>query len=58
VKKLLKQAGFTLIFHKGSLLIPVGPGFLRRFGEKIINVFQNTFVSEFGIRQFYISKKQ
>ena len=57
VKSLLKEADFKLILHKGTLLIPVGPVFLQRFGERIINMFQNTFLSEFGIRQFYIAEK-
>lgn len=57
VKKLLKKAKFKLITHKGTLLIPVGPRLLKKFGEKIINKFQKTFISEFGIRQFYICQK-
>ena len=57
VKGLLKEAGFNLVLHKGTLLIPVGPVFLQRFGERTINIFQNTFLSEFGIRQFYIASK-
>jgi len=57
VKKLLKLAGFELILHKGTLLIPVGPKWLKAFGERIINELQNTPLSELGIRQFYISKK-
>ncbi len=47
VKNLLKEADFKLILHKGTLLIPVGPVFLQRFGERTINIFQNTFLSEF-----------
>ena len=57
VKKLLKEANFKLITHKGTLLIPIGPRFLKKIGEKIINKFQNTFISELGIRQFYICQK-
>jgi ubiquinone/menaquinone biosynthesis C-methylase UbiE len=57
VKILLKEANFKLIWHKGTLLIPVGPVFLEKFGEKLIHIFQNTFLSEFGIRQFYIACK-
>jgi SAM-dependent methyltransferase len=36
VKKLLKHAGFDLLKHKGTLLIPVGPDKLRILGEKFI----------------------
>ncbi len=56
VKKLLKLASFKLILHKGTLLMPVGPKWLKVLGEKIINGLQNTPISELGIRQFYICK--
>lgn len=57
VKKHLKDIGFELILHKGTLLIPAGPQFLQKFGEKMINLFQKTPIRELGIRQFYICKK-
>lgn len=57
VKGLLKEANFKLISHRGTLLVPVGPVFLQKLGEKVINTLQNTFISEFGIRQFYIGCK-
>jgi ubiquinone/menaquinone biosynthesis C-methylase UbiE len=57
VKGLLKEAGFHLIEHRGTLLIPAGPHFLRRWGERIIDRFQHTLLSELGIRQFYICTK-
>lgn len=57
VKELLKDANFKFILHRGTLLIPFGPSWLINFGEKIIEKFQNTFISELGIRQFYICKK-
>lgn len=57
VKKLLKEAGFKLRLHRGTLLIPVGPRWLKNFGERIIDKLQKTPISEFGIRQFYVSEK-
>jgi SAM-dependent methyltransferase len=57
VKAMLKKTGWKLITHKGTLLIPVGPSFIQKFGEKIIRAFQNTFISELGIRQFYVCEK-
>jgi len=57
VKKMLSLSNFELIIHKGTLLIPVGPKWLKALGEKIINGLQNTPISELGIRQFYICKK-
>lgn len=57
VKRYLERAGFELALHKGTLLIPVGPECLRRFGERIMNLCQKTPIRELGIRQFYICKK-
>ena len=57
VKFLLRLSNWRLIHHEGTLLFPIGPKQLRDFGEKIIAFFQNTFISELGIRQFYVCKK-
>jgi len=57
VKNLLKKTGFKIILHKGTLLIPVGPKWLKTLGEKIINTLQKTPISELGIRQFYVCQK-
>ena len=58
VKRLINDAGFDLLLHKGTLLIPAGPKFLQKFGEFFISKFQKTFIKEFGIRQFYICQKK
>lgn len=57
VKRWFRQTGWKLLEHKGTLLVPVGPKFLRNFGEKIINSCQGTFIAEFGIRQFFVCEK-
>lgn len=57
VKKLLAYTGWKLKLHYGSVLIPVGPLFLQNSGEWIIRKFQKTFISELGIRQFYVCEK-
>lgn len=57
VKAMLKKTGWKLLEHKGTLLIPAGPKGLQNWGEKIIQRFQHTFISELGIRQFYICEK-
>ena len=57
VKTLLRHTGWKLTMHKGTLLIPAGPIFLQRFGEWVIRKMQRTFISEFGIRQFYVCEK-
>lgn len=57
VKKWLSQTGWKLKSHKGTLLVPVGPKFIRNSGEKIINACQGTFIAELGIRQFFVCEK-
>ncbi len=57
VKLMFEKTGWKLLLHKGTVLFPVGPPKFQEFGEKILNRFQNTFVSELGIRQFYVCEK-
>ncbi len=57
VKKMFALSGWKLLIHKGAVLIPVGPPFLKKWGEKIINKCQGTWISELGIRQFYVCEK-
>lgn len=56
VKNLLFKSGMGMLTHKATLLIPVGPKFIREFGETIIRRFPDSFISELGIRQFYIAR--
>lgn len=57
MKQLIKDAVFKLVKHKPTLLFPVGIKCIRDFGEKVIGALQNTFVSEWGIRHFYVAEK-
>jgi ubiquinone/menaquinone biosynthesis C-methylase UbiE len=57
VKQMLKETGWKLNLHKGTLLVPVGPGWLLQWGEKLIDRLQGTFIAELGIRQFYCCEK-
>jgi len=57
VKKMFQKTGWKLLLHEGTLLVPIGPRFLRELGEKIIKRCQNTLISELGIRQFYVCRK-
>lgn len=58
VKVMLQKTGWKLLLHKGTVLFPVGPAAFRDFGERLINAFQGSVLSEMGIRQFYVCEKQ
>ena len=57
VKQWLDASGWEITLHEGTVLLPVGPLFLRQFAEKIIRSMQGTFIAELGIRQFYVCYK-
>lgn len=57
VKRMLALTGWQLILHRGTVLIPVGPVWLQQWGEKVIERFQGTWISELGIRQFFVCRK-
>jgi len=57
VKDMLRKTGWKLLLHQGTVLFPVGPALIRKWGEKIMKKKQGTFISELGIRQFYICEK-
>lgn len=54
VKKFIKEAGFNLHLHRGTLLLPAGPKALRNIAERCIEICQHTPLKNFGLRQFYI----
>lgn len=58
VKKMFELTNWKLIHHEGTVLLPVGPPWLKHWGELLIKRCQNTFISELGIRQIYVCKKQ
>ena len=57
VKYKLAEAGWKLTLHRGTVLMPVGPVRLQEASEWIIRKMQKTFISELGIRQFYVCEK-
>jgi len=57
VKRMIEECGWVLKHHEGTLLVPVGPRLLKNVGEWLIKHFQNTPLSEMGIRQFYVCAK-
>lgn len=57
VKNRLEKSGWKLFLHRGTVLLPVGPVRLQETAEWIIRKMQKTFISELGIRQFYVCEK-
>ncbi len=57
VRGRLAGAGWTVTWHRGTLLVPVGPRWLRRFGERLIDRHPGGWIEEMGIRQFYVAKR-
>ncbi|MDP3463083.1 MAG: methyltransferase domain-containing protein [Bacteroidales bacterium] len=57
VKAMMHKAGWNLLLHKGTVLMPVGPDALQQFGERLIGAFQGSVLAELGIRQFYVCEK-
>jgi len=57
VKQMFKLTGWKLEMHRGTVLVPAGPAFLQRWGERIIGACQGTFIAELGIRQIYVCRK-
>lgn len=57
VKAMFEHTGWKLLFHKGTILLPVGPKALKDAAERFIESMQGTFIAELGIRQFYVCEK-
>ena len=57
VKGLLSEAGFEIIHHEGTVLLPIGPHWLTAAAESLMRRLQKTFFREWGIRQFFIASK-
>ena len=57
VKQWLAATGWDITHHEGTVLLPVGPAFLRNMSETVLKHMQGTFIAELGIRQFYVSIK-
>lgn len=58
VKALLADTGWDLARHEGTVLIPCGPRALRQWGERLIQRHQQSWLSELGIRQFFVCDRK
>jgi ubiquinone/menaquinone biosynthesis C-methylase UbiE len=57
VRQMFELTKWRLIEHTGTMLIPAGPVFLQNWGEKIIRRYSKTWISNMGIRQFFICER-
>jgi len=57
VRELLAAARWELDWHRGTLLLPVGPRWLRHGAERLLARFPDGMLAEFGIRQFYVARR-
>lgn len=58
VKQMFTLTGWNLFLQRGTVLFPVGPAWFKQWGERLIERYQKTFISELGIRQIYVCNKQ
>lgn len=58
VKNLIEKAKLELISHHPAIILPLGNDKLERISEKVLtNIFGNSFLANFGVRYFYVCKK-
>jgi ubiquinone/menaquinone biosynthesis C-methylase UbiE len=58
VKGIIKEAGFTLLDHKSTVLIPCGPDSMQKFGQILEPYIQRNPLGELCIRQFFYARKE
>ncbi|OGV65288.1 MAG: hypothetical protein A2283_05740 [Lentisphaerae bacterium RIFOXYA12_FULL_48_11] len=58
VKSWLAATGWKLLKHEGTMLIPCGPRCVRQLGEKVLKYFSCPWLTELGIRQFFVCVRQ
>lgn len=59
VKRLLKEANIKLLKHQPYIMLPLGSDRLTRASEKILTfIFGRTPLANFGVRHFYVCKKE
>ncbi len=58
VLKTMRQCGFTIIEHRGTVLLPVGPAWLKRVAEALQqSLLRYIGTNRLGIRHFFVAKK-
>ncbi len=57
LKRIIRQAGFTIIKEETTVLIPYGPKFLTNFGLFLEKVFRQTLMPYLGLRRILVCRK-
>jgi SAM-dependent methyltransferase len=57
VKRLLRESGFRLLDHRGTLFVPFGHRWMQKVDQWCERVFNFCGLSDLGIRQFYHARK-
>ena len=57
VKRLLKENGFRLLNHRGTLFVPFGHRWAQKLDQLCERIFNRCGLSDLGIRQFYSARK-
>jgi len=57
VKRMLKNVGFQLVYHKSTLFLPFGINIMNKLNKTCEKIFQWYPANEFGIRQIYEVRK-
>ena len=56
VKRMLSEADFTLVSHRGTLYLPFKGTAFESFDAKLSGLFADGPLAQFGLRQFYVCK--
>ena len=57
VQRLFEECGFRNLEQAGTVLIPFGPNWMQKLGQRIEQYIQSTFLRELCIRQFFLVQK-
>lgn len=59
VLKAMRQCGFTIMEHRGTVLLPLGPEWMKKIAEAVQqSVLRYVGGNALGIRHFYIAEKR
>ncbi len=56
VKRMLREAGFELVEHRGTLFLPLKGACFESFDLKLSALFAGGPLAQLGLRQFYVCK--